>query len=441
MLVFESKSSKLAIAGAKIATPVPSGPARPLDDSIENNSVIAIKSDDTRHVHSLGYYPSKFIPEIPRWAIDQWSSPGDIVMDPYIGSGTTAVESVIAKRSSIASDISPWAALLTRAKTTRAQPDDIRDAAAHLVSRIQRRDFPDAAPPEFELSSFWFAEPHLNEFARIRELIETDAPKNLREFFLAVAASTIRYFSYQDQAQIKVKRDPKKVLLGTPSPSDLFVGRVGSMVDRLISFNEKAAGSLASSTSFVSSATNLSFVSPQSVDLVVTSPPYINAMNYPMASRYELLLLGLVSDGTLHAHQATYHGSERVYARDYRAVSQVDKAWNTAEYLNPRLQAIYASEPKRAHIAQQYFQGMHSALTEIHDKLRNGGRLVLVVGTNVIRSVPIDTFAVLRNMTLDMGMEDELTFHYEIVKQAFKLTRHRTANIIPHDGVAVMVKR
>jgi DNA modification methylase len=423
------------------ARPAPVRPAQALVGVPPDGAVLALASEDAqRHIHSLGYYPSRFIPEIPRWAISQYSAPGNRVLDPFVGSGTTAVETLILDRESVACDVSPYSTLLTRAKTTRVSARKLDRYVTQVLTYANApRSLPRERHERFELDDFWFDRRHLNQFASLRSVIEAEVPPDLQPFFLTVLASTIRYFSYQDRSQIKVKRDPKKVLQGTPTPCELLTVQLPRFADRLSQFNQLASKQ-PSKVRTASAETVAGIFGACSADLIVTSPPYINAMNYPMAHRYELVLLGLVAHEDLRSHQATYFGTERVYSRDYSRLHQVPSSWSIADSLNPRLEQIYAGEPKRAYIAYNYFAQMHAALAAMADALRESGRLVLIAGSNVIKGVPIDTFEMLVSLATDLGLTRETVFHYEIVKQAFKITRHDTASMIPHDGVAVLRK-
>jgi site-specific DNA-methyltransferase (cytosine-N4-specific) len=116
ILVLEKvNKSRVSFIGARTqATPThESLPVNIGETQITDGEVLALKSnDEQRHVHSIGRYPSKFIPEIPRWAIQQFSAEGDVVLDPFGGSGTTAVEAMLAGRRAIISDVSPYSILL-----------------------------------------------------------------------------------------------------------------------------------------------------------------------------------------------------------------------------------------------------------------------------------------------------------------------------------------
>ncbi|GAH66555.1 unnamed protein product, partial [marine sediment metagenome] len=190
------------------------------------------------------------------------------------------------------------------------------------------------------------------------------------------------------------------------------------------------------------SAENINLYSNfNNVDLIVTSPSYINSMNYPMTHRYENLLLGLIPFERYIDHQKGYFGTERVYSKDYSRLHLIDESFEYSRYLNPRLKEIYKREPKRSYIVSKYFSEMHKALDSIIKILKPGGYFVLVAGSNTVRKVKIDTFELLKSILEYLGLKYHSSFYYEIIKHSFKLRRHETANLIKLDGVVVMEKK
>lgn len=77
---------------------------------------------DTKPVKGLTHffyrYPARFSPQFARAVIDHFSGPGDLVVDPFVGSGTTIIESRVAGRRSVGIDISELACFITRVKAT-----------------------------------------------------------------------------------------------------------------------------------------------------------------------------------------------------------------------------------------------------------------------------------------------------------------------------------
>jgi len=74
--------------------------------------------DKSYLTHNFHSYPAKFVPQIPRIVIEKLSKPGDIVLDPFCGSGTTLVEAKLTGRHSIGLDINPISILSSKCKTT-----------------------------------------------------------------------------------------------------------------------------------------------------------------------------------------------------------------------------------------------------------------------------------------------------------------------------------
>ena len=89
--------------------------------------------------HGLFRYFGKFPPLVARHLIAQYTSPGDTVLDPMIGCGTTAVECLLLGRHSIGIDVNPLAILLTRVKCRRTCQASARNALSSVMSRVARR--------------------------------------------------------------------------------------------------------------------------------------------------------------------------------------------------------------------------------------------------------------------------------------------------------------
>ncbi len=441
VLVFESVSSgpKSPARAAISSRAKPQHQEVTLKGIVTPGSCLALKSDEVdRHVHSLARYPSKFVPLIPRWAIETFSKPGDKIADPFAGSGTTSVEALLQGRHAFAADVSPFACLATRAKTTRVSPEIVRGAASAILAWLDQEKIVIKTGARFDLDEFWFNLQHLDEFETIRQYICKYIPAEVKDFFLLCLASTVRKFGYQDEAQIKVKRDQKKVASGTPRPIDVFRRQLPKQVDRLCTFMQLASPGLASEV--VQQSADIPWARLEEVDLLITSPPYINAMNYPMTHRYENLLLGYVDADEKHDHEREYIGTERVRASEYRMLRTVGSDWSCAPALDEMLAQVYAGEPKRSFICYQFFTAMRAAMSGWARLLKPGARIVLVCGTNRIRGVSIDTVGILKSFLADAGLDEITSFKYEIVKQSLRITRHATSDLINYDGVIVMEK-
>lgn len=75
--------------------------------------------------HSFYNYPARFHPKFARKAIEKFTRPGDCVLDPFMGSGTTGVEALSSGRRFLGIDINPIANFVSRVKTTPLSKRDL----------------------------------------------------------------------------------------------------------------------------------------------------------------------------------------------------------------------------------------------------------------------------------------------------------------------------
>ena len=68
--------------------------------------------------HNFYRYPARFSPEFAKQAVLAFSEPGDLVLDPFMGGGTTLVEALVAGRNVVGIDLSPLATFVSEVKTT-----------------------------------------------------------------------------------------------------------------------------------------------------------------------------------------------------------------------------------------------------------------------------------------------------------------------------------
>src|SRR6187397_3561938 len=88
----------------------------------------------TKHVHRLHPYHGKFIPQLVEVLLDRYLAPGDRVLDPFAGSGTTLVQALESGLDATGVDIAAFNCLLMRVKTREYNlftlEHDLRDALA-----------------------------------------------------------------------------------------------------------------------------------------------------------------------------------------------------------------------------------------------------------------------------------------------------------------------
>jgi len=143
--------------------------------------------------HNFHSFPAKFPPQLPRKFILGMTQPGDIVLDPMVGSGTTLVEALMTGRRAIGLDIDPLALLLTSVKTAAIDAelavregmcvlDAARDALCTRPGDIESALKSKWAPASRRFIDYWFARETQMELAAMVLQIEALPPSAIRSF-------------------------------------------------------------------------------------------------------------------------------------------------------------------------------------------------------------------------------------------------------------------
>jgi DNA modification methylase len=302
------------------------------------------------HLHTLHPYPAKFIPQIPRKAIETWSKRGELIYDPFVGCGTTLLEASLLGRPSIGTDNNSVAILVSRAKTANYQLATIRaldeflSGFDRLVSnkKSQRKLIPDN-----KNFLYWFSEEVLDRLSAVKSAILA-TPEPVQTMLMAVFSSIIVRVSYQDSdtRYAKIKR-----IVKAADVDRMFKTKLANVLSLL---PETAIPGRASVSIKEADAREIPFIKSESVSLIVTSPPYLNAYDY---HKY-------------HRQRIHWINGDVEYARDYEIGSHDEFT-------------------KRNATPDQYFKDMDACFAEWGRVLKKGGRCFVVIGDAIVSKHPV----------------------------------------------------
>lgn len=243
-----------------------------------------------RPLHSLhGSVPylASFKPELPDYFIRRLSTKGEVVLDPFCGRGTTALQANLLGRIAFASDLNPLAVLITKAKT---QPVGLDEVLLRL-NEVQLSRPASLAAYQQSFSPFYHAETY-REIANIRSFVQRKRDRvNAFLELLTIArlhGHTQAYLSGYSFPQFALP--PDKQLALNLRRRELPEYR--AVPPRII---KKAAELLrdgftsdffeaSQRNSFdVADARSLGYLPANSVDLVVTAPPLLENPDYPLS--------------------------------------------------------------------------------------------------------------------------------------------------------------
>ena len=245
--------------------------------------------------HQLAPYVGKMKPAMARALIETYSEPGDRILDPFSGSGAIPLESIIAGREVVCADINPYAVTLTRAKL--AAPDCLENAlkrADHSVERSLRT----YSHIDLRRVPRW-----VRSFFHPRTLRETiafaDLARGGRDYFSMAALLGILhherpgFLSYPASHLVPYLRSRKYPRNRFPEMYEYRAlrPRLAAKIRRAYK-RPPMLGSSVRAVCMQCDARSLQ-LERDSIDAIITSPPYMDALDYARDNRLRLWFLGV----------------------------------------------------------------------------------------------------------------------------------------------------
>ncbi len=347
------------------------------------------------------------------------------------GSGTVVLEAMLNNRIGVGIDIDPIARLITKVKTTPIDSEALRLASRSLTEQIQDLNTNSEYKPlipEFHYRDNWFRSFVLRELAIINDSIDILLSKHrndgewqdVGDFFRVVLSSIIRDTSNADPHCTRTVL--RKKVVKKLSPGDTyskFTKKLTQQSDAITELSDIYRKLDVDEVRLPVGSAIETGLESDSIDLAVTSPPYINAVDYPRTHQLEMYWLGLLGDGPLSHVKREYIGTETVYKKEYANLKT-----SGYETLDPILEKIFNSDPRRSFIVYKFFEDMKNQLAEIYRVLKPGSRYCIAIGNNIIRDVEVHSDKILSEIASStIGFELELTFFSKLIRHFIRIPR------------------
>jgi DNA modification methylase len=355
--------------------------------------------DSSYASHDVHAFAAKFPPQLPRAFIRGLTAPGDVVLDPMMGSGTTIVEALLEGRRGIGLDIDSLALRVSQAKTIPMRTDDLRDSGLKVISLAQDllsdhgtiesliQKF-DSRTQEF--IDYWFYPNTQRELAALVLSIQTVDVSLVRRFLELTFSSIIVTKSggvsrardlAHSRPHLDKEKNPKNAL-------EQFSLRLQKNIKSMAHLDTK--GALAAPLPGDARSMPLR---DEVIDLIVTSPPYANAIDYMRAHKFPLVWLG-ESVVNLTELRARYIGAEKITGAQYAGLP--DKTESIIRQLAER-------DRKKSSILRKYFTEMKAVLAEMYRVLRKDSPAIVVVGPSIMRGIDVQTHHCLAEIARETG--------------------------------------
>lgn len=409
-----------------------------------------------RYTHLIHPYPAKLICHIPYFFLNSdYCCPNQgSVLDPFCGSGTVLLEAMLSGRSAYGADANPLARKISGVKTTIMNDAYLYRILDELLLEISKEKEDTIYCEDERL--FWYPRKTIVTLNKIISAVHKIKDPQALNFFEICISSIIKKVSYADpRISVPVRVKPDKFETGSRLHENaikhieeitnldvlkLFACTCKSNIERISTLVDISNGKSATICSedarkLTIEIGNDRLIEDETIDLILTSPPYAGAQKYIRASSLNLLWLRIADNQGIRSLKRQNIGRE-----DYRK-SEISVPKTGIKDADILLDVLYSEgKCERAHIVANYLNEMKIAIDESIRVLKHGGYFVMVIGNNTVCGHEFDTQAYLTEYMISKGLSLEFKLIDDIKSYGLMTKRNKTASRISCEYVLVMRK-
>lgn len=420
-------------------------------------------SDVREYTHGIHNYPAMMVCPISRNIIRLVKEvhPIETIFDPFTGSGTVLVEAMLAGINTVyGNDINPLALFLSNVKTTKLDITLLQQEVQSLLSRINdvysqhclqidnvddvmknkysldltsKDEWGSNAPyyleqykkdnylnldiPNFKNIGYWFKPRVILLMALIKSEINKIENKDIRNFVFVAFSETIRFVSNRRNGEFKMFRMPaKKVETFEPDVISEFSTILNRNVIKMNDFVETCSERNCKSEVLIykNNATSLENVPDNSIDLVVTSPPYGDSRTTVAYGEYSRLslqwldLFELTDREIMSIDKSLMGGSKFRNGFEYTIPSKT---------LKKSLEKIKDIDLERAGDVYSFYLDLANSISRISTKTKKDGYQFWVVGNRTVKGETLLTDVIITEIAEYYGLQHIYTIDRNIINK------------------------
>ena len=343
--------------------------------------------------HKFHPYPARFIPQIPKTFIELLTKEGDTILDPMCGCGTSLVEAFLMGRKGIGNDMNPLACLISKVKTTLIQEKEFNYLEKEItrdfkVSKTQIKNFIKNLPKR-KIRNY-FTGDKISKLEGIKKLLLEIKEEHFDLYDLCrVALSSVIWSFIESEGMLDIK--------------DAFFKKINMMKKEILNIHCRGGLPYAPTTIIHGDSRNLQ-IENNSVDLIVTSPPYVNALDYYREHMFNMHFLdmdfGLFKKNEIGGH---------------------------SHFISNRFRLL-----------SEYLSDMLRSMIEMNRVLKERKFCVIVIGNSTIEYESIESHKFFTSFAKDTGFKHHRTFLRKI--DTTKKYTSRNIGRINQENIVVLEK-
>ena len=358
------------------------------------------------YTHIYHDYPARMIPQIPSSIIEILNiKEGSLLFDPYCGSGSTLVEGVRKGLNVIGTDINPLAQLISTAKTDYLTK--IEDLENEINKFISFTMVPKGNPKIIDGNNlnFWFKENAINRIGLIMRYISNIKDAKIKNFFKVAASETIRESSNTRKSEFKLYRyAPDKLIKHNPDPFSTMNKKLSRNLKGYREFHAYMAGKDLMPDAKIKLFNTVNQLPPSiakknSVDIVITSPPYGDShttVAYGQYSKLSSMWLGIYK--------------EDVDKLSMGGVRKKELEKFDCESLDKAISEVFSKNNKRGIEVSAFYSDLQKSIENVSKLIKNNGYSCYVVANRIVAGVKLPTDDAIRCFYQECGFTHFDTF-------------------------------
>ena len=361
-------------------------------------------SNKLKPVHRWVPWIAGFSSDFVKSTIDHYLPQKGVVLDPFSGVGTTLVEASLAGNHAIGFEINPYAALACRVKMSSGKIDIniLRETQTQLNTFYRAawrsNDLPKSFPPEkFKTRIPFYSPLVLKKVLIIQDFINSLSNPNIANIFkLAFAATMVSYSNYSYEPSLGTRRAAGKNDINDFNVIEQLLCKIQEMVEDIskLSIAIKTESRVINDSFF----RYAEYIQPESIDLCITSPPYLNNYHYIRNTRPQLYWLGFINN----PRDADFLEQEN-FGKYWQTVREMKPIKldipNAPDKLITQLQELAKINNDRgiyggqgwANYATSYFNDCYRFSQGLEYSLKENGQAFVVIGNSILQGLMVPT--------------------------------------------------
>ena len=399
-------------------------------------------ANTTELTHGIHSYPARMVPQIANRLIHSYSRRGDMVFDPFCGSGTVLLEAYRLGRKSIGADINPLAVRISKAKTSRLSDREIDRLSQKVLELSKSVEMgPETSHPVPEVSNlgYWFQKQVIDDLAKLKSSIDeipmTDEYRNLFYVCLSSTIYDVANLDKRDNPYFLRTLKGDKLARFRPEVFGTYWKKLDDARSKVRDLNRSLRESdyalFQPEIHLCDSRELIQKISP--FKLLLTSPPYGEEKNTMSYMRFAKLACYWID-----------HTAKELKDLEKKSLGsgpEVARSWHApSSELRELLRMLEEKgELSRAAEVKGFFFDYYDLLSKANGKLLDKGRFIIVIGNRTAKGMPVRNDLVSQELCESLGMSHVKTHYRNIPKKVLPRSDAK-GSLINAESIVIMQK-